>query len=754
MSDSDQSFLVDSDEDLHDYVGSSSDDDWTPDEAFTPKKRYKTPPTFSQSSKRDSTLTSHKVTTQDEQIVDQSVALTTRSRKRTSNRSTANSASVKRRSEPDLRLRDGKSKGSEQSEETQSAEEGRSARKRLKKWRRFGNPKGDLEETRITEPRPGGKITKHKPYIQKMKGKDGTKREIAAELEDLFEYTASIQRREDTRIKDQRPQRARGESSQHKPNIQRKKGENGTKQEITAELEDLLEYTESIQRREGTKAPNKKSGDESDSGSENDDVLPPTYIVSCNKCGMDGDMVMRRTSADDRPFYTCKSCNRGFYWAEEAVKHLSSGPSCVCHRPSYPNYDEGHWYFVCANTSRKPCAFRVKVEQNVEDETEHLQATKKRAVETDQHYLVGEETRQKLQSLFHVPPQDSKELGHGRDSSKEMPLGYYDYLHVEKAWRVDSPDQHVRQFDAFRAAQRTVLKGRVRTKLRPEYARSVEELVETEMKYLAPLDIESNELLLIHGTKPTVVASILKNNLDPGLAHAGLFGRGTYFAEHAAKIDQYVAIDNEYCGGAREGKYGTLCELHNKLYPRPEMHPGCVYYALVCRVVFGDPQVTLSTVSRQASGRHSILAEVGGHLERFREFVVFEKYAVKIEYVVCFTRTKQYCYCEIPEPVRERTVQDEGRTRACVACPNSTNKGKQFVGGCGLFSVLPRCYCRRRDRCDFYGATMDSSQQYFACKGRNCTFKRLVEQGVDLRESDDDDDDDRFDYNDGWLVRG
>jgi hypothetical protein len=49
---------------------------------------------------------------------------------------------------------------------------------------------------------------------------------------------------------------------------------------------------------------------------------------------------------------------------------------------------------------------------------------------------------------------------------------------------------------------------------------------------------EANEVLLLHGTKPEVVLSILQNSLDPDMARPGMFGRGTYFAEDSAKIDQ------------------------------------------------------------------------------------------------------------------------------------------------------------------------------------------------------------------------
>ena len=60
-----------------------------------------------------------------------------------------------------------------------------------------------------------------------------------------------------------------------------------------------------------------------------------------------------------------------------------------------------------------------------------------------------------------------------------------------------------------------------------------------------PLDHSVNEVLLLHGTKPENLYSILFQGLDVGLARKGLYGRGLYFSDAAGKIDQYVAIDEE-----------------------------------------------------------------------------------------------------------------------------------------------------------------------------------------------------------------
>jgi hypothetical protein len=79
--------------------------------------------------------------------------------------------------------------------------------------------------------------------------------------------------------------------------------------------------------------------------------------------------------------------------------------------------------------------------------------------------------------------------------------------------------------------------------------------------------------------------------------------------------------------------------------------------------------VTKVMTARPAEGHYSILAECGQAIERFREFVVFKKQAIKIGYLVCFTRNKHYCSCG--QPVRERTFFDNvlGARRRCITCP-------------------------------------------------------------------------------------
>ncbi len=176
--------------------------------------------------------------------------------------------------------------------------------------------------------------------------------------------------------------------------------------------------------------------------------------------------------------------------------------------------------------------------------------------------------------------------------------------------------------------------------------------------------------------------------------------------------------------------------LHNTLYPRPDLHPGNAYYALVCRVALGTPHITREqlphdwTPPAAAAGVHSLLAEEGVGVGGFREFVVFDKRAIKIEYLVCFTRAKRYCRCSIP--LRVRTVTRHDGERTLMACDNSRKgEGGRWVGGCGLAACEPRCYCRDAATGQFRGSLADRERGVFCCEGRGgvrCGFQQLVEQ--------------------------
>ena len=79
---------------------------------------------------------------------------------------------------------------------------------------------------------------------------------------------------------------------------------------------------------------------------------------------------------------------------------------------------------------------------------------------------------------------------------------------------------------------------------------------------------------------------ILFEGLGPHLSKDGLFGKGTYLPEDAAKIDQYLKQDLEWRGNK------PVHELQ-KLYEVGVKHTTHVYYALVCRTALGVAAITI-----------------------------------------------------------------------------------------------------------------------------------------------------------------
>jgi len=172
-------------------------------------------------------------------------------------------------------------------------------------------------------------------------------------------------------------------------------------------------------------------------------------------------------------------------------------------------------------------------------------------------------------------------------------------------------------------------------------------------KLPADLDSSINEVYLSHGSKPESVLAILTGGLNERFS-GGLFGNGTYLAEDVAKNDQYCTYDEEL---------GAHPELHKMLFDDLGItHPGKLLYVFVCRVVLGhfvrtkngstdmDDEASRSIWSSQKRElatirgssppllHHALLAEVGGKIARFREFIVFHGARIYPEYLVAYTR--------------------------------------------------------------------------------------------------------------------
>jgi hypothetical protein len=169
------------------------------------------------------------------------------------------------------------------------------------------------------------------------------------------------------------------------------------------------------------------------------------------------------------------------------------------------------------------------------------------------------------------------------------------------------------------------------------------------------MNAEANERVLMHGTKPEMLLSILSNGPNEHFS-GGIFGHGTYFAEDVGKNDQYVTTDVAHdTSGARKA-------LHERLFVKVR-HPGRLHYLLVCRVSLGhsvrtkDGETSMdggggsifATVDKRELAAvprasppvhfHSLVAETGGpRIARFREFIVFHGSYIYPEYLVAYQR--------------------------------------------------------------------------------------------------------------------
>ena len=161
-----------------------------------------------------------------------------------------------------------------------------------------------------------------------------------------------------------------------------------------------------------------------------------------------------------------------------------------------------------------------------------------------------------------------------------------------------------------------------------------------------------SEAIMLQGIKPEVILSCVNTGLNPNLSGSGAgtaFGEGVYLAEDAGKADQYVE------GEHADDKFNAHPELHAHLYGRSQRHPCCpVYYLLVCRVVLGcsiRTQVHGKDATSMDTGErlfpinfrelatvpgvsptvfhHSLVAELGRSIDRYREFVVYHREQVR-----------------------------------------------------------------------------------------------------------------------------
>jgi hypothetical protein len=187
----------------------------------------------------------------------------------------------------------------------------------------------------------------------------------------------------------------------------------------------------------------------------------------------------------------------------------------------------------------------------------------------------------KLGEMLHVA--DSTQLGKGRDA---IPYPRpYGRLKLEAAWHCVAPDRDAkyqltknevrREINMLREQGKHLpcdKAGQDRTKLDEAGSRLDQATGRMRSATL-------NEKLLLHGTKPEFVISLLQQGLNERVTSVrGMLGAGVYLAEDAEKVDQYCHPDS----GDRNPE---LEELHRILFPNePDAfrHPAWPKFCAEC----------------------------------------------------------------------------------------------------------------------------------------------------------------------------
>ena len=231
----------------------------------------------------------------------------------------------------------------------------------------------------------------------------------------------------------------------------------------------------------------------------------------------------------------------------------------------------------------------------------------------------------------------------------------HDRLQLACAWRLEHPPM----WERYMSGQQQVLRD-LRL-LEKAHVRAVGGLPVATARAAGGLPgqlrADVNEAMLMHGTNPGVLLSVLStgpNERFSGTNAGTAYGDGTYLAEDAGKNDQYVGVDERYDGSS---------ELHKRLYGHGVTHPGKVYYLLVCRVALGR-HVRTQQAGRGATSMddhtpvfpisfrelaavpnvtppvhyHALLADVVDKGARYREVIVFHSELIYPEYVLAYQR--------------------------------------------------------------------------------------------------------------------
>eukprot|EP00930_Biecheleria_cincta_P029091 TRINITY_DN2024_c0_g2_i2.p1 TRINITY_DN2024_c0_g2~~TRINITY_DN2024_c0_g2_i2.p1 ORF type:complete len:1198 (-),score=131.25 TRINITY_DN2024_c0_g2_i2:132-3725(-) len=269
----------------------------------------------------------------------------------------------------------------------------------------------------------------------------------------------------------------------------------------------------------------------------------------------------------------------------------------------------------------------------------------------------GSDTLNILASLLHVP--DPRHLGVGKDVRERAK---YNKLTLRCAWRILAPSREAK----YRLEVDEITLHMKMLEHHGHSVPSVPTILDSQAGLLG-VDQSANEKMLLHGTKPELLPSILQTGLNERYTSVGLFGLGLYLAEDPSKTDQYCTPDMP--------DHVDMFELHEMLYSRagvehPERSSGSqIFYQLVCRVALGCPvftkdgHVSIDDPARSVYAtpdkrecaaipgssppipHHSLIAEKGPLSEgyavvRHREFVQFHSQRVLPEYLIAYTRDR------------------------------------------------------------------------------------------------------------------
>lgn len=229
----------------------------------------------------------------------------------------------------------------------------------------------------------------------------------------------------------------------------------------------------------------------------------------------------------------------------------------------------------------------------------------------------------------------------------------YSGFHYVQAWRL----QHSGLWGEYAASRAHLASVQLpalhAAKLRVPRAHLRGAYEELAKQLPAQLNRDINEVYLSHGTKPETILAVMNEGLNERFS-GGLFGHGTYLAEDVAKNDQYVTYDETH---------GKHKELHCMLFDKTGInHPGHILYVFFCRAVLGyclrtkDGKTGMDAGSRRSiwssdskelaaiqgssppALHHSLLAETGQKIARYREFIVFHGRRLYPEYLVAYQR--------------------------------------------------------------------------------------------------------------------